>query len=257
MDLNADLGERPEALAEDEALMRWITSANVACGGHAGDERTMAATVRAALRHGVRVGAHPGYSDRENFGRRVLPLSASEIAATVESQVRALAAIADREGAAIAHVKPHGALYNLAARDATVARAIAIGVARWRTDVVLVGLAVSVMLDAFRDAGFVAVAEAFVDRRYEADGSLRARDLPAALIEDPEEAAAQALELALEGRVRSSDGTPVRIAAQTLCVHGDTPGALAIAAAVRQRLERAQLPVQAFALGPGAQSPRR
>ena len=246
MDLNADLGERPGAEAEDEALMRWITSANIACGGHAGDDQTMAIAVRAALVHGVRVGAHPGYPDRENFGRRVLPMTEFEIAETVERQVRALAEVAASFGAEVAQVKPHGALYNLAARDATVARAIAAGVAGWRRDVILVGLAGSAMMGAFREAGFRVAAEAFADRRYEADGSLRSRALPGAVIEEPEAAAEQALAVALAGRVRAVDGSAVEVAADTLCVHGDTPGALAIAAAVRERLERAGVRVSAL-----------
>lgn len=246
MDLNADLGERPGAEADDEALMRWITSANIACGGHAGDDNTMAVAIRAALRYGVSVGAHPGYPDRENFGRRVQPMTATEIAETVEKQVRALALIAGNLGAVVAHVKPHGALYNLAARDAMVARAIAAGVGRWRRDVILVGLAGSVMMGAFREAGFRVAAEAFADRHYEADGSLRSRALPSAVIENPEAAAAQALAVAREGRVRAVDGSAVAVTADTLCVHGDTPGALAIAAAVRHRLERAGVLVRAL-----------
>ena len=245
MDLNADLGERPGAEAEDEALMRWITSANIACGGHAGDPATMAAAIAAALRHGVRVGAHPGYPDREHFGRRVMALPEAEIAATVELQVRALSAVAAGQGATIGHVKPHGALYNLATRDAGVARAIAAGVARWRPDaidvidVILFGLAGSIMLEVFREAGFRVAAEAFADRRYEPDGSLRSRALADALIDDPQAAAAQARSIAVEKRVSTLDGTVVPVTAETLCIHGDTAGAPQIAAAVRQALDAA------------------
>lgn len=246
MDLNADLGERPGAEAEDEALMRWITSANIACGGHAGDAATMAAAVSAALRRGVQVGAHPGYPDRDHFGRLALPLSAAEIAATVAAQVRALDVVAAGLGAALVHVKPHGALYNLAARDAEAARAIAAGVASWRRDVILVGLAGSVMLEVFRNAGFRVASEAFADRRYEADGSLRSRSLAGALLDDPEAAAAQALSIATEGRVSAVGGAVVPAVADTLCIHGDTPGSLQIARAVRGTLEAAGVRVAAL-----------
>lgn len=243
MDLNADLGERPGAEAEDAALMRWITSANIACGGHAGDGHTMAAAVAAALRHGVRIGAHPGYPDPEHFGRRVMPLSPAEIAASVEQQVRALSAVATGLGATLAHVKPHGALYNQAARKPEVARAIAAGVANWRRDVILVGLAGSIMLEVFREAGLRTAAEAFADRRYEADGSLRARSLAGALLADPEVAAEQARAIAVEGRVRTVDNVAVPVAADTLCIHGDTPRSVEIAAAVRRALESAGVAV--------------
>jgi len=252
VDLNADLGERPGGEDEDAALMRWITSANIACGGHAGDRDTMAAAVAAALRAGVQVGAHPGYPDREHFGRRVLALSAEEIAATVAEQVRALAAVAASLGAELGHVKPHGALYNQAAREPEVARAIAAGVASWRRDPILVGLAGSVMLEVFRAAGFRTVAEAFADRRYEADGSLRSRSLAGALLEDPEVAAAQACSIAVDGRAQAADGTAVRVIAETLCIHGDTRGAIQIATAVHTALQMAGIRVTAVAAEPSA-----
>lgn len=237
MDLNADLGERPGAEADDAALMRWITSANIACGGHAGDRDTMAAAVSAALRAGVKVGAHPGYPDREHFGRQVLALSPEEIAATVAGQVRALAAVAASLGTEVAHVKPHGALYNQAAREPEVARAIAVGVASWRRDVILIGLAGSPMLEIFQEEGFRVAAEAFADRRYEPDGSLRSRALAGALIDDPETAAAQARSIAVGNRVSTLDGTAVPVTAETLCIHSDTAGAPQIAAAVRRALD--------------------
>lgn len=216
IDLNCDMGELADA-AHEEQLMQLITSANIACGGHAGDEATMRRTVRLAHQYGVAVGAHPGYPDRANFGRVPMPLSPDEIERTVYEQIAALGAMA-----AIAHVKPHGALYNLAARDATVADAIARGAARWSRELVLVGLAGSVMLDVWREMGFRAAAEAFADRRYEPDGSLRPRKYADALITDPAAAGAQAVRLAAS--------------AQTLCVHGDTPGAPAILHSVREAL---------------------
>src|SRR6266581_2977819 len=211
IDLNCDMGELPEAIADgtQEALMRSVTSVNVACGGHAGDERTMRTTIEQALRAGVAVGAHPGYADRENFGRLELKLPAETIAESVFEQVRALAEIAAACGARLAHVKPHGALYNQAVRNRELAEAIAEGVARWRKDVVLVGLAGSPMLGVFREAGFAVAAEAFADRRYEPDGTLRSRKFEDALIRDPEEAAKQALNIVEQRKVIARDGSEV------------------------------------------------
>jgi UPF0271 protein len=238
IDLNCDMGELPEAIADgtQEALMRSVTSVNVACGGHAGDEQTMKTTIEQALRWKVAIGAHPGYADRANFGRLELKLPLNEISASIFDQVKALAEIAARCGARLVHVKPHGALYNQAVRNRELAEAIAEGVARWSRDVVLVGLAGSPMLNVFREAGFAVAAEAFADRRYEADGTLRSRKFEDALIRNPAEAAWQALGIAEQGIVIASDGSEVSIDAQTLCIHGDTPGAPEIAAAVARSL---------------------
>jgi UPF0271 protein len=241
VDLNCDMGELPEMLADgsQEALMKFVTSANVACGGHAGDEEMMRTTIEQALRHGVAVGAHPGYEDRENFGRAALNLSAEEIRDSVYRQLVALADVAEKCGAAVVHVKPHGALYNQASQDAGIARGIADGVRRWRQDVVMVGLAGSVMLEEFRAAGFRVAPEAFADRRYEKDGSLRARKFRDALLDTPEKAAEQAVRIA-EGRgVATREGAVVAVEAQTICIHGDTPGAERIAEAVWKALEGA------------------
>jgi UPF0271 protein len=241
MDLNCDMGELPEAIADgtQEALMPSITSVNVACGGHAGDERTMKTTIEHALRWKLAIGAHPGYPDRANFGRLELKLPAEAIADTVFEQVRALAEIAAGCGARLAHVKPHGALYNQAVRNRELAEAIAKGVARWSRDVVLVGLAGSSMLDVFREAGFAVAAEAFADRRYEPDGTLRSRKFEDALIRNPEEAGWQALGIAERGIVIACDGSEVAVDAQTICIHGDTPGAAKIAATVARTLREA------------------
>ena len=238
IDLNCDMGEMPEAIVDGTqgALMRSITSANVACGGHAGNEETMRLTIEQALRYGIAVGAHPGYPDRENFGRLELNMAPNEVAESVSEQVRALAQVAQTCGAQVVHVKPHGALYNQAVRNRELARAIADGVARWRRDVVLVGLAGSPMLEVFREAGFAVAAEAFADRRYEPDGTLRSRKFEDALIRDPEKAARQALGMVERGVVKASDGSDVAVAPQTICIHGDTPGASAIAAEVARVL---------------------
>ena len=248
IDLNCDMGELPEAIADgkQEALMRSITSANVACGGHAGDETTMRTTVEQALRHNVAVGAHPGYPDRANFGRLELKMSPQEVAAAVFAQVQAFADAAKARGAPVVHVKPHGALYNQAVKNRDLARAIADGVARWNRDVVLVGLAGSPMLDVFREAGFTVAAEAFADRRYEPDGTLRSRKLDDALIRDPAQAAEQALRMVERGTVIASDGSEVPVAAQTICIHGDTPGSVQIAAAVARALRESGVRVRAL-----------
>jgi UPF0271 protein len=241
IDLNCDMGEIPEAIANgtQEALMRSITSANVACGGHAGDKQTMRTTIQQALHYGVAIGAHPGYPDRENFGRLELKMSTEEVAESVFEQVRALAQVAGSCGTPVVHVKPHGALYNQAVRNRDLAEAIAVGVARWSRDVVLVGLAGSPMLEVFRAAGFTVAAEAFADRRYEPDGTLRSRKFEDALIRDPEQAARQALKMVERGVATASDGSEIAVSAQTICIHGDTPGATAIAGEVARALRGA------------------
>ena len=243
IDLNCDMGELPEAIADgtQEALMCSITSVNIACGGHAGDEETMRRTIEQALRWKLAIGAHPGYADRMNFGRLELKLPAEAIAASVFEQVRALAEIGDSCGARLTHVKPHGALYNQAVRERGIAEASAEGVSRWNREVVLVGLAGSTMLDVFRGAGFAVAAEAFADRRYESDGTLRLRKFDDALIGDPAEAGRQARSIVERGVVIACDGTKVSVDAQTLCIHGDTPGAPKIAATVAQNLYEASI----------------
>jgi UPF0271 protein len=248
IDVNCDMGELPEAIADgtQESLMPSLTSVNVACGEHAGDERTMKTTVEQALRWKLAIGAHPGYADRANFGRLELKLPANEIADSVFEQVRALAEIAAGCGARLVHVKPHGALYNQAVRDREIAEAIAEGVARWSRDIVLVGLAGSPMLDVFRKAGFAVAAEAFADRRYEPDGTLRSRNFENALIRDPAEAGRQALSIVERGTVTACDGSEVSVDAQTLCIHGDTPGAPEIAAAVARTLREAGVTLRAL-----------
>jgi UPF0271 protein len=223
IDLNCDMGELEDA-AHEAALMQYITSANIACGGHAGDEHTMERTARLAMERGVRIGAHPGYPDRANFGRLEMDMPAGAIADTVHAQIARLDAVVRRLGGEIVHIKPHGALYNVAVKNAQVAQAIARGVSLWNPLAPIFGLAGAPMLGVWRGMGMNVVGEAFADRRYEPDGTLRSRKFPDALITDPREAAAQALRLAREGR------------AQTICVHGDTPGAVEILRACHEAL---------------------
>jgi UPF0271 protein len=246
IDLNCDMGELPEAIADgtQESLMPWLTSVNIACGGHAGDAQTMEATIQQAQKHHLAIGAHPGYPDRENFGRVEMNLSVQAISGSVLEQVMALDEIAKRLGAKIVHVKPHGALYNQAVRNREIAMAITDGVARWKRDVVLVGLGGSLMLDIFRDAGFMAAAEAFADRRYEPDGTLRPRKFRDALLHDPAEAAKQAVSIATRGKLIAQNSSEISVTAQTLCIHGDTPGAEKIAAAVSKALAAAGVAVK-------------
>ena len=248
IDLNCDMGELPEAIADgtQETLMASLTSVNIACGGHAGDAQTMKTTVEQALRWKLALGAHPGYPDRANFGRLELDLPPEAIADSVFQQVRALADLAAEYGARLVHVKPHGALYNQAVRHRELAEAIAQGVARWSRDAVLMGLAESPMLDVFREAGFTVAAEAFADRRYEPDGTLRSRKFQDALIRDPAEAGRQALSIVERGTLTAYDGTEIALDAQTICIHGDTPGAPEIAAAVAQTLRQSGVALRAL-----------
>ena len=250
IDLNADVGESfgAWALGEDEALVPHVTSVNIACGVHAGDPLTIERTVRLAVRHGNAIGAHPGYPDLPGFGRRAMDLAPEEIEASVLYQIGALAAFVRAAGATLRHVKAHGALYNRAARDPAAAGAIARAIRRFDPTLVMVGLAGSALLDAGRALGLAVAGEAFADRAYEPDGSLRGRQHPDALLDDPAAVAAQALTIARDGVVHAIDGRVVRIAADTLCVHGDAPGAAARAAAVRSALRGAQIEVAA--LGP-------
>jgi UPF0271 protein len=235
------MGEIPGLLANgtEEALMKFVSSANIACGGHAGDASSMEAMVRLAIRHRVAVGAHPSYPDKENFGRSEMNMTAAEVSSFVYEQVRSLADVARKCGGTIAHVKPHGALYNRAANDREVAQAIAAGVSRFDRSLILVGQAGSQMLDCWKREGFNVAAEGFADRRYERNGSLRPRKLSNALILDPAAAGRQAVDIAVRGRASAYDGTEIVVEAQSLCIHGDTPGAAAIVAEVKNQLEKA------------------
>ncbi len=248
IDLNCDCGESYGAwtLGDDAALLQYVSSANVACGGHAGDPDVMRRTVHVARDQGVAVGAHPGYPDLIGFGRRTLPMTPAQVTNSVLAQIGALAAIARAEGVMLTHVKPHGALYNDAAINFTLAQGIAQAVAAFDRNLILVGLAGSELTRVGEAAGLRVAHEAFADRRYEADGTLRSRSLPGAVLHDPEEAAAQAAQIVTQGYAQTLSGTQVTIKAGTLCLHGDLPGAAARAAAVRQALAAAGVVVQAL-----------
>lgn len=234
IELNADIGEG----CDDGALMPYLSRVSIACGGHAGDAASMTAALRLAREHGAAAGAHPGYPDRIGFGRRALDASMEEIVAWVTQQTEALADQAARLGVRLAHVKPHGALYNVAARDRQVAAAIAHAVAAFDPGLALVGLAGSQLVVAGRAAGLLVLNEAFADRRYQSNGQLVSRETEGAVVTDPALAAWQTRALA-EGRpVITLDGTLLRIQAETLCLHGDTPHALNIARAVHAALNR-------------------
>ena len=250
IDLNADLGEGFGAwtLGDDEALLEHVTSANVACGFHAGDPRVIDRTVALAARAGVAIGAHPSHFDLRGFGRREIKAAPAEVEADVLYQVGALLAFASAHGAALRHVKPHGALYNQAVDDPVLSAAIARGASRACRGIVFVGLAGSqAMRRAAEACGLRYAAEAFVDRAYDAAGRLVSRSRPGAVVNDPQAAAATAVRLARDRVVRTIDGAELAVAADTLCLHGDNPNALGVARAVREALERAGVSVQSLA----------
>jgi UPF0271 protein len=248
IDINADLGESEQSLANglDFELMRYITSANVACGGHAGDEHTMSETLIAAEKLNVAVGAHPGYPDRKNFGRIEIPFPPAEIEAFVHDQILALKKIADSLGVHLVHVKPHGAIYHAANKNNEIAAAIGRAAKGIDPQLIMVGQAGSSTLDIWRAMELRTTAEAFADRTYEPDGTLRKRTLPGALRDDPGRAAEQALSIATRHKVVASDGSELRVEAGTICIHSDTPGSAAIAREVRSRLDGAGVSVRAL-----------
>jgi 5-oxoprolinase (ATP-hydrolysing) subunit A len=249
VDLNADLGEGfgRWSLTDDDALLDVVTSANVACGFHAGDPETVLGVCGAAARRGVAVGAHPSYRDLVGFGRRYVDASRSELVADVLYQLGALAGLARAAGTRVSYVKPHGALYNAAAGGGAHGEAVVEAVRRFDADLPLVALAGSPLLELARGAGLRTVAEAFADRGYEATGELVDRREPGALVTDPAEVARRVVRLVVEGVVASVDGTDVAVAAESVCVHGDSPGSVAVARAVRGALEAAGVEVRAAA----------
>jgi len=242
IDLNCDLGEGPGDL--DLALLDWVTSANIACGFHAGGPVAMARTVRAALARGVALGAHPGWPDRQGFGRRNLELPPSEAYALVLYQAGALGALARAAGGRLRHLKPHGALYNQAAGDSALAGAVVRAARDYDPELILVGPSGSRLLQAAQDAGQPWASEVFADRSYEPDGSLTPRDRPGAFIQDPQQAAARVLRMVREGRAACRGGGEVALRADTVCLHGDQPGALAFARSLRRALAEAGITVR-------------
>jgi UPF0271 protein len=239
IDLNSDVGESFGAwsLGDDEALMQVISSANIACGFHAGDAAVMRRTVELARAHGVAVGAHPGFQDLAGFGRREMRCSPREVEDLVVYQVGALAAIAAAQGLRLQHVKAHGALYNMACVDQSLAAAIARAAASIDISLVLFGLPGSQLLLEGRRAGLPVAAEVFADRAYLADGTLVPRSRAGSVMHDPTEVVRRAVRMARDRSVTSVDGTVVPLEVDTICVHGDTPGAAALAAAIRGALE--------------------
>jgi UPF0271 protein len=247
VDLNADVGEfsSGEPPGQDPLLIQAVTSANIACGVHAGDAFVMRQTIRLARSHGVAIGAHPSLRDREGFGRRELVVSPSEVTELVLSQLRALAEIAAIEGSHLSHIKPHGALYNMAARDRILADAIVRATKEFDSSLVLFGLAGSQLLAAADAAGLASLSEVFADRAYRADGSLLPRLEHGAVIDDPASVVSRALGMVTDGVVAAVDGTHVRLRTDTICVHGDTPGAAQLALQLRAALEDAGVQVAA------------
>lgn len=235
--INADVGEGfgRYQVGNDQALLPLVTAANIACGFHAGDPPVMAATVHLALTGGVGVGAHPSFPDLQGFGRRRMEMEPAEITNMVLYQIGALDAFVRAEGARLEHVKPHGALYNIAAGDRHVADAIVAAVCAYDRSLVLVGG--SALAESGQAAGLRVACEAFPDRAYLADGSLAPRSLSGSIIQDASLAAERAREIVLNGRVASVSGETIRVEAQTLCVHGDSPNAVAIAQAIRSALQ--------------------
>ena len=248
IDLNADLGEGfgPWDMGDDAAMMQIVTSANVACGGHAGDPEVMARTLQIAKDNGVTVGAHPGYNDREGFGRRVIPMRPEEIGRMCAAQIGALMGIAAQVGVPVAYVKPHGALANLAARDRTVADAIAHAVKLIDPTMGYLAISGTESENAARGANLSVYSEIFADRGYLSTGQLVPRGQDGAMIHDAEEAADRLLQFLATGLMPVIDGDPIPLAAQSICVHGDSPGAVAMARHIRDRLTAEGVTVQSF-----------
>lgn len=243
IDLNADLGE---GVGEDDRILAAVTSANIACGGHVGDEHTMAASVQQALARGVRIGAHPSFPDREGFGRRAITMPQAQLIAVITEQVAALREIARSKGARLQHVKAHGALYNGAVRDPALAAVIGEAVRAVDPTLIVVGLAGSSMLDVLEAMGLRVAAEGYLDRGYTAAGTLVPRDHAGAILTEISDVTTRALELVRSDRVRAVDGSLLRMHADTLCLHGDTPHAAVFARAARKALEDAGITVAAM-----------
>lgn len=248
IDLNSDLGEGfgPWSMGDDATMLQIVTSANIACGGHASDPDTMFETLVAARENGVIVGAHPGYNDREGFGRRVIPMEPSQIAHLVAAQIGALQGVAALAGTRVGYVKAHGALANLSARDRSVANAIVDAVALIDPTMPILAISGTQTERAARAAGHPVFSEVFADRGYLSSGQLMPRGQDGAMIHDAEFAADRLLELLETGHMPVTDGAPIPLAAHSICVHGDSPGAVAVAARIKARLEDQGIVVKGF-----------
>ena len=242
VDLNADVGE---GCGQDAALMPLISSANIACGLHSGDVDTMRDVVQLAIEHGVAIGAHPSFPDRDHFGRREMKLAAADLHECIVGQVQMLAELAGGAGARLRHVKPHGALYNMAARDEELAHAVVAAIRSVDSSLMIFGLAGSALVKATRRMGMRGVGEAFADRAYRADGSLVPRDQPGSVLDDESAVASRAVAMVREGIVVAIDGSRLSLDADTICIHGDTPGAPAMARGIQDALAAAGVTVAA------------
>lgn len=246
IDLNCDMGEGFGAyrLGDDEQMMKYITSANIACGFHAGDPGTIRTAVQLALEHGVSVGAHPGLPDLAGFGRRRMEITPREAYDMMVYQIGAIRAFAQSEGGALSHVKPHGALYNMAAKNVALAEAVAEAVYKVDGRLRLYGLSGSELIRAGERIGLTVLNEVFADRSYEVDGSLTPRGMTGSVLTDSGEAAAQVIRIVKDGQVRTRGGIEIPLQADTICIHGDTPGAAKHAMMLRESLQEAGISVQ-------------
>ncbi|MFE6997885.1 LamB/YcsF family protein [Microbacterium sp. NPDC057659] len=249
IDLNSDLGENvpDRVVSDDESMLAIVTSANVSCGFHAGSPEGIRRTLAAAVAHGVTIGAHPGYRDYENFGRTKVDIDSATLQAHVEYQLGALAGLTKAVGGAVAYVKPHGALYNTIARDERQAKDVVAAIRAIDPSLVLLGLAGGVVLDVAERAGLQVAAEAFADRAYLPDGQLVSRTEEGSVLHDASAVAERMLRLAESGVIRAVDGTDVRVEAQSICVHGDSEGSIAMAAETRRLLEASGVTIAPFA----------
>ena len=249
VDINSDLGEGfgNYKIPGDSEVIKLVSSSNIACGCHAGDPIVMNETVRRASEAGVNIGAHPGYPDMQGFGRRNMGLSPAEVRDYIIYQVGALKTFCEINGVRLQHVKPHGALYNTAAKDAALAKAIAEAVRDVNSDLILMGLAGSELVKAGREAGLKVAEEVFADRAYEADGSLRNRSFPDAVITDSDEAVARVVRMIKEGKIRTVTGEDIPIKADSICVHGDGAKALEFVKKIRQRLSDEEIEISPLA----------
>ncbi len=248
IDLNSDLGEGfgPWSMGDDATMLSLVNSANIACGGHASDPETMFTTLNLAAKHVVTVGAHPGYNDREGFGRRIIPMSPNEIGRMVAAQIGALMGIAALAGTKVAYVKPHGALGNLAAADRQVADAIAAAVQMLSPQLAILAISGTALEHAARAATIPVFSEIFADRGYLSNGQLVPRSRPDAMIHDPEIAATRLIHFLETGLMPVVDGEPIQLAAHSICVHGDSPGAVTMARVIKERLGAAGVELAPF-----------